>query len=102
MAKIVFLVVRMVVKMIFGTHFHSYQARYGLQLRVEMIPMGIVCLHLELFRSEQVPRNGTLKAVIFTCLKKNSQKNWNNQSAHLCSVVSNDHLIVAPFYETME
>jgi hypothetical protein len=39
----------------------ALKGRYGLQLHVETVPMGIVRLHLDFFCSEQVPRNGTLK-----------------------------------------
>jgi hypothetical protein len=48
-----------------GSVFPSIRARYGLQLHVETVPMWIVCLHLEIFCSEQVPRNGTLKSGYF-------------------------------------
>jgi hypothetical protein len=45
--------------------FHVLQVRNGLQLHVETIPMWSVCLHLECFSSEQVPRNGSLKSCYF-------------------------------------
>jgi hypothetical protein len=33
--------------------------------RIETIPIWIVCLHLEIFSSEQMPLNGTLKSCFF-------------------------------------
>jgi hypothetical protein len=98
------LAIRMQVKRIILLDFHVSQDWYGLQLHVEIMPMWIVCLHLVIFCSEQVPRNSTLKSRYFRFFRKKKCPKLirNEKSARVCSVDPDDHLVVEPFYKTME
>jgi hypothetical protein len=67
---------------------HVSKDWYGLQLHVEIMPMWIVCLHLVIFCSEQVPRNSTLKSRYFRFFrKKKGPKLFETRKVRMCAVL---------------